>query len=81
MQEQGEGSPRRLLQQPEQLSELGDGLWESRDELESSEERGGAVLGELRAPQRGGRGPGSGPGTPQETRSGGEGPASGAPGA
>lgn len=40
VQERGEGSPRRLLQQPEQLSEFGDRSWERREELESSGELG-----------------------------------------
>lgn len=40
VQELGEGSPRRLLQQPEPLPEFGDGSRERGEELESSGERG-----------------------------------------
>lgn len=39
VQERGEGSPRRLLQHPEQLSEFGDRSWERREEPESSGEQ------------------------------------------
>ena len=48
VQERGEGSPRRLLQQPEQLSEFGEGSWERRDELESSGEQYWESCGHLR---------------------------------
>lgn len=40
VQERGEGSPRRLLQQPEQPSEFGDRSWERGEGLESSGEQG-----------------------------------------
>ncbi|XP_076973577.1 uncharacterized protein LOC143647599 [Tamandua tetradactyla] len=40
VQERGEGSPRRLLQQSEQLPEFGDGSRERREELESSQGQG-----------------------------------------